>query len=221
MTPELQARWDALTEQQRDTVLDKRREWNVDHDWWDGIYDDFIARMTNVGIEMDNRGIGGKVTQPCVYFSGFSSQGDGACFEGEVKDWRLFIPTLGEKYQPLLAHRLSIDTRRFGCTHTGRYYHSQSVTYFDEFEVSNNYENGTVRWYAQDSLLKSLDALWREFVEDAETKFREHMDQLYSDLEKEYDYQTSDEAVLEALDASDALIEEIDKLQLEEETDES
>ena len=60
--------------------------------WYDQVFDDFEEICGIVGItvlkrtqtcRIDNRNI--TRSQRCIWFSGFASQGDGACFEG---DWR-------------------------------------------------------------------------------------------------------------------------------------
>ena len=63
-------------------------------DWWRELeqmdfepdYADFEAIANILGIEFDAKPIkllgGGTRYQPTIYWSGFSSQGDGACFEG-------------------------------------------------------------------------------------------------------------------------------------------
>jgi hypothetical protein len=57
-----------------ESLIDKYRHINVEHvEWWDSEYDCFKQDMAEVGIEVDN-----------IYFSGFWSQGDGACFEGKI-----------------------------------------------------------------------------------------------------------------------------------------
>ena len=58
-----------------DEAKEKAREWyregGLDYDWWDCTYEDAKQCAKILGIEIDN-----------IYFSGFWSQGAGACFEG-------------------------------------------------------------------------------------------------------------------------------------------
>ena len=66
---------------------DKARAWfreTIDHDWWDSVYDDFeqICPPWRHAATTTVRLMGGGTRQePCIWFSGFSWQGDGACFE--------------------------------------------------------------------------------------------------------------------------------------------
>jgi hypothetical protein len=55
----------------RTELLEKHRDINVHDDWWQPTYDAFADDMRLKGIRVYR-----------MFFSGFSSQGDGACFEG-------------------------------------------------------------------------------------------------------------------------------------------
>jgi len=65
-----------MTQKYSDTFIDSHRHINVDHDWWDGVYEDFHHICKIMGIELDHR-------EPC--FSGFWSQGDGASWTGRYR----------------------------------------------------------------------------------------------------------------------------------------
>jgi hypothetical protein len=55
-----------------------------DWDWHDFIYDDFEEICRIFGIELKTCTVrlmgGGARQKPCIWFSGFYSQGDGACY---------------------------------------------------------------------------------------------------------------------------------------------
>ena len=62
-------------------TIDKYRHINVDGiDWWEYIENEFIESMELVGIDVSK-----------IYFSGFWSQGDGACFDGRIGNTKLFL----------------------------------------------------------------------------------------------------------------------------------
>ena len=72
-----------------DAAKDKARAWfreTIDDDWWDSVYDDFerICPILDVTLATTPVRLMGAGTRqkPCIWFSGFWSQGDGACFEG-------------------------------------------------------------------------------------------------------------------------------------------
>lgn len=205
-------RFDALPEDLKDKILDEHRHWNVEHiDWWDSVYDQFKYAMGEIGIDVDR-----------MYFSGFWSQGDGACFEGSVSDWSKFLTSLG-KACPALITNAEHNGWKFHVTHSGYYYH-ENCTDFSETYYLNHPDNSDasddddwLRWcspYKTDiqnaaflAMLRehNIDDLHAEFAE----AFKDHMRDLYKRLEEEYDYLTSDEAVLDSLEANDQLEEAI------------
>ena len=204
-------RFNNLPARVRDEILDKHRHWNVEHiDWWDGVYEQFGEDMEEIGIEVDN-----------MYFSGFWSQGDGACFEGRVSNWHDFLTSLGYKDAALINH--AADHFRFYVEHRGHYYHENCTSFSSDLCVPDSaddqdfaerygpypWDADCVRTAAWMALLNEYDSskIEDEFIE----AFKDHMRTLYSSLEAEYDHLTSDESVLEALDANDMLEELIDE----------
>ncbi len=208
-------RFNALPARQRDEILDKHRNWNVDHiEWWDDVYDVFKHDMEDVGIEVDK-----------MYFSGFWSQGDGACFEGRVDDWSKFLASVGYTCPALIG--LACNAWRFSVDHSGHYYHENCTSFssdmaspsdycyseLDEFVDAHSPYKTEIQNAAFLTILQGYDydSLYTEFEE----AFKGHMRDLYSRLEVEYDHLTSDESVLESLDANDMLTEIIDELEEE------
>lgn len=82
---------------------EKARSWYRDattnDQWWE--FDDIIACAVRLGIDIDQtqrKSSNGAVWyETTIYFSGFSSQGDGACFEGR---WRWNDKPLKDAPQP-------------------------------------------------------------------------------------------------------------------------
>jgi hypothetical protein len=62
------------------------RELSPHDDWWDAVYEDFEQVCEILGICLKTTPVrlmvGGTQAKPCIWFSGFWSQGDGASFEG-------------------------------------------------------------------------------------------------------------------------------------------
>lgn len=187
----------------KDELIEKHRYWNVKHiDWWDSTYSDFKERMRGIGVEVDR-----------MYFSGFCSQGDGACFEGSVSDWDLFLRSLGYTDKVLIQH--AMDHFSFSVKHSGHYYHENCTSFYADLctpasaadeDFAERY--GPYPWDADDVRTKAWLALLNQYdstkLEDEfEEAFKDHMRTLYRDLEKEYDYLTSDEAVWESLEANE------------------
>lgn len=202
-------RFDALPEDLKDKILDKYRHWNVEHiEWWDGVYDCFKADMDKIGIEVDK-----------MYFSGFWSQGDGACFEGRVYSWEDFLTSLGYTCPALIA--LAETGWRFSVKHRGNYHHENCTRFdaclntldsndaVDDDDFAQTFspyqsEIQTAAWMALIADYKR-DDLEEQFTE----AFKDHMRALYNQLEEEYDHLTSDEEILDSLEANEELEEAI------------
>lgn len=207
-------RFEALSEGDKRIILDRHRDINVDHDWWDCVYSDFTEDMKAVGIAVAH-----------MYFSGFWSQGDGACFDGRVDDWRLFLKSLGYTDELMVQH--FADHASFSVSHSGHYYHENCTRFDAEFYLPDQYVTDEhfleghgfgeeLRDAALSAVLSEYDGceLEGEFTE----AFKGHMRDLYRRLENEYEYLTSDEAVLETLHANGMLDQIIDEYTEEGET---
>jgi hypothetical protein len=188
-----------FTEAQQ-ALIDRYRDINTDHEWWDSIYSNFEERMEAIGIRVVR-----------MYFRGFWSQGDGACFDGWVYDWELFLKSLGITNDVLVE--FACNYWSFSVKHSGHYYHENCVSFFidipnpdgedDEWFIErySPYAVDDFRSVAWLAVLRGFDFFsMEEAFRDA---FKDHMRQLYKDLEEEYDYRTSDEAVWESIVANE------------------
>lgn len=189
-------------------LIEKHWDINLHEDWHECVVDDFKERMCMIGIEVDG-----------VYFSGFSSQGDGAMFEGRVVDWNLFLGEHGYPNDVLAAH--AHNAWSFSVKHRGHYNHENCTEFtFDLPHPDNNWANDRdfIRDHYPGKDKKGFAALaWLTVIrstisQDAEEEFTEvfkdYMRQLYRDLEREHGYLTSAEAVWEAIVANELNIEE-------------
>ena len=131
-----------------DAAKDKARSWYRElgphDDWWDAVYEDFERVCEILGIRLKTTPVrlmgGGTRAKPCILFSGFWSQGDGACFEGywshakgaaaRIRDYAPTDATLHG-----IADRLqAIQRRNFyqlaaEVSHRGRYYHEYTMSW--------------------------------------------------------------------------------------------
>ncbi len=139
---------------------------------------------------------GGDTRQkPCIWFSGFSSQGDGACFEGSYsyrkgasREIRAYAPrderlaAIADKLQQIQRQLFyALEAR---VTHRGRYYHEHSMEISVE-RISDRFQPPTAD--AEDGVSEALRDLARW---------------LYRQLEQEYDHQMSNELVDEGIIAN-------------------
>lgn len=168
--------------------------------WWDSVYEDFLRICAILGIDVTTASQRSAVpsgrTDPCIYFRGFSSQGDGASFEGTYRYARHAAREI-RKYAPhdtelhAIADRLAqIQKQNFyqltaRMTQSGLYYHEYTM----RIDVSRDSPSG------------------QDMTADAENAIidvlRDIARWLYRSLEKEWDYQSSDEAVEDAIRANE------------------
>lgn len=142
--------------------------------WWDGVYEDAKEIGAIIGFHIDD-----------IYFSGFWSQGDGACFTGSLhyakgasKRIREYVPHefelhgIADRWAALQrANFYAISGR---VTQRGHYCHSGCTDFeFDDARHCYGWTNGG-------------------FDEDeAKQIARDFMDWIYARLESEYEYQTA------------------------------
>lgn len=184
-------RWLALSPARRNELLEKHRYHEVDAglEWWGFTYERFREKCLEVGIRVDE-----------MYFSGFSSQGDGACFEGAVVDWT--------KYLPVLEHPEWVEFSDYWgarCSSSGRYSHSGTMQLSSEFPLdrTNPFDEDEdplrfAAWNIQNPNVPTetqLLDLEDEILDDLKSR----ANQLYKDLEAEHDYLTDDDTVVERL----------------------
>lgn len=168
-----------------DDAKEKAREWYregaLDYEWWDGVFESAKTAGACLGITVDN-----------IYFSGFSSQGDGACFVGTYayrKGWRAALRAeFGEAtLEPLEAIGQSLQDAQKRVFYRGT---------ADVRKTSHYYEHeNTVRIECDPDDGELADALT--------DTLRDFMRWIYRELEKEYDWLNSDEQVDEAIEANE------------------
>ncbi|OLP58938.1 antitoxin of toxin-antitoxin stability system [Xaviernesmea oryzae] len=185
------------------SAREKAREWfrqvGFDHEWYEFVYSDFETICTILGITLCAVPIrlfgGGTRTKPGIWFSGFWSQGDGACFEGSyayakraASAIRAHAPRDTELHAIADAlqavQRRNFYQLRAGIRHQDRYYHEYTMA----IAVERDSPNGQAMTAdAEDIVIEALRDLARW---------------LYRRLEDEYEYQTSDAEIDAALEAN-------------------
>ena len=178
-----------LDEEQREKAIEKYRYWNTEYsNWWDDTYETYTKALTALGFEL-----GG------IYFTGFGSQGDGACFTGSWRynpKWRADLDKLeyGDwMRKDLVGFGLALqESKRIEVTisQSGRYYHEYTMQFESEYnwkympDDSDDWEDD---WPDSDE----TDGLYETFRNIAR--------HIYRALRDEYDYLTSDETIAEML----------------------
>jgi hypothetical protein len=199
-------KFDELSESAKDKARDWYRGFDSDFDN-EFVFDDAVRVGALMGIEIATRSVrlygGGFGTSPVIYYSGFSSQGDGACFEGSYRYVKGALKALrkeigseskGDKELLRIATALQAIQRKafYGLTatmsHRGHYYHSgcMAVSVEDRtgYEVGGDFEETIVQ-------------LMRDFA-----------DWIYNQLEAEYWFRQSDAQVDESIRANEYTFDE-------------
>lgn len=187
-----------------DRAKEKARAWyrdgGFDYDWYEFVYEDFERVCDILGVTLATRAVelygGGTRSKPRIWFSGFWSQGDGACFEGRYEyaksaaaKIRSYAPK-DTKLRAIADALQAIQRRNFyqlyaHINHHGHYYHEYCMA----IDVGRNSSN------------------WQDMTADAEEAITEALHDLarwlYRQLEREYEYLASDETVDDTIRAND------------------
>jgi len=174
-----------LSEEAKLKVLEHLADINVDDAfWYEYIFDDAKQIGKILGIEIKD-----------IHFSGFSSQGDGACFIGDyeyskgcVKALKAYAPQDAELYK--IAEGLqAIQRANFYKLHAT--IEKTSHHYSHERTVTIRVMNG-IGDYVSESIENDVAELLRDL-----------MRWIYDTLEKEYEFQTAREQIEGTIEAND------------------
>jgi hypothetical protein len=188
-------RFHELSDKAKARARDHYREQGLHDQWWDFVYEDAVRVAGILGISITEK----SGPSPAIYFSGFSSQGDGASFQGgytpkpgnettegirnecpEDKELHRIADALALlQVSTRVQHGLHVEA---SITTSGSYCHSGTM----------NVDVTYVEWTDGESpdlaVHEELTQLMRDFA-----------DWIYNQLETEYDWLTSDEHIDETL----------------------
>ena len=205
--------FDELSDKAKERAREWYREGNCGDNYWsEVVIDDAAEIATMLGIYLCQTAyetMGGKTKyKPTVYFSGFWSQGDGACFEGtwRAKDvqadkLKAYAPQDKELHRivdGLAELAKEYPDGYFSVKHRGHYSHSGCTSFDVELpnEKEEELDYGSPEW-------KTLQVKLGEDEDTLIQLARDFMDWIYKQLEKEWDYQNSDEQVDDAIKANE------------------
>ncbi len=172
--------FDELSAQAREKAVEHFQEYNsyLDYDWHGDTIDDFKTILELIGYY--------DIT---CYFSGFHSQGDGACFSARFERNKRCLEKV-KSYCPKEEEILNIVEQiqseiplreKYEIKHSGHYYH----------EYCTN-----VYYLGDNNKAEQLDERFLELS-------RKLMGILYESLNDEYDYLNSSESIIEHIKAND------------------
>lgn len=159
-----------------------------------------VAEILGIDIRQTRKTLlgGGHRYEPTVYFSGFWSQGDGACFDGRYSYKKGASKAIREYCPDKELHRIAdalqaAQKKNFyklwaTCKHSGHYYHSGCMA----VDVGHDDDSPCYRSREIGISEDDIRQLMRDFA-----------DWIYKQLENEWEYQNSDEQVTESIRANE------------------
>jgi hypothetical protein len=193
-------KYNELSDAQKSRARDKIRELNAQAQWWDEVYIDAITCAAILGITIGtasgcciNRE--GTWSKASIWFSGFSNQGDGACWEGDYHYVRHAAAEIRQHApQDAVLHAIADDLTALqqkydgkitaDSTHRGHYYHSGCMDITAQIDGN-------------------LDDLDTDVTEEIAPILRRFADWIYRQLEVEDERRNSDEYVEEQIKSND------------------
>lgn len=184
-----------------DSAKEKARNWyregGLDYEWYDYLFEEFTEDMSKEGIDILTHkqtvtlayasGAPSKTFEKHnIYFSGFSSQGDGASFEANVNvaNW-IKAHKLANKYRKLY-NLCRQEGYRIAIRKSSNNYSHHMTMMVDSDASDYPYPDD-----AQDQ--------WGEVVKAVLEDCRNHAKTLYRQLEEEYYYLNSNESVADTI----------------------
>lgn len=173
--------FDELSEEAQERACQQVGDSMTDGTWWyEDTFDLFVEHCKDYGMEVDVKDI---------HFTGFGSQGDGASFVCDNIDTEKLLHTLGIQISDGLEEKVLNYIYEVNIIRTSdKAYHDQTVhveLFIDEYTLEEE-DEGIIQYIHDiaETLEFKLEALKDDLCQ-----------QLYYDLEQEYDYFHSAECV--------------------------
>lgn len=181
------------------SFIDEHRYINVEDRWW--------SESTTEYHQEQLRSFG--LSNIKIQFSGFGSQGDGASFRADVQDMPTFLThiTGREDSWPVWRTFANKGLLRVKIETSGHYCHEYTMNVsidVDRIEFALDYEDDNDPMYhIHKTWDDTIDAELKDFDIELTDWCRSYARQIFRELEDEYDYLVSDEAVIETLVANE------------------
>lgn len=172
------------------------RECCLNYDWYDFVFEDFetICRILGVTLRTSPlKLMGGKTREEArIFFSGFCSQGDGASFEGSFRHARGAARAIRAHAPKDAALHEIADTLQ-----------AVQRRNFYQLHATIRSRGRECHEYAMAIEVERVSPTWQPMTDDAEDTVIEALRDLarwlYRQLEREYEYLSSDEAADEVI----------------------
>jgi hypothetical protein len=208
--------FDELSPEAKKKALEKNRDINIDYTGWEDLtIDDFKEEVKEDGINDLE-----------VTYTGFHSQGDGASFTSNDIDTRKIFNAAGIKSDGAL--NMEVDDERSKGVNKEFYDLLDTMEDIGQLErnrikpeeIRVTVERINSRYYHENTVRANVE-IWDEpdgweeppnFTSELEDKITDYIRglcrKLYRYLEEDYEYQTSDEAVQETIEANNYKFDE-------------
>jgi len=183
-----------LDKEAKGKALTTYRDLNVNFDWWDDEFEDFIELCSYMGIT---------VIKDKIYFRGFYSQGDGSCFTANVdilklitavanQSWKDYAPMQEFPFFATNTDRRVLQLLEKGILPNepqiiGRHRQYGVVVDLGVYVINENRQH--------DNVFAQLDKLeeWLHNIAEVLNRY------LYNTLEKQYEFLSSENAIKESI----------------------
>lgn len=177
-------KYNELSDEAKQVALEHHSNNAADYEWDECIKADWVEKLESLGIYTDVKSI-------C--WTGFWSQGDGASFTGSInlKEFLEAHPDIKNNSRALYITTIPFNGE------------AQCDWYIDLIKSSSHYSHErTVGIDVSDMSCtltgeSEMESLWVDAEEDILEQCRDYMKEIYRELENEYDYITSQEALIE------------------------
>jgi len=177
-----------LPENIKQVVLEQNRYINTEYiEWYDSDFEYWTDKLQGLGYE-----------NPKINFSGFCSQGDGASFtcDIDIKKW-IEQNSYDENNTLILRWWDEIELSCSIYRSNNHYCHKNTVSLEWDFYGYDLYKKPLFPFSKR--VYCKIENLLEELTDGMLECARNEMIKIYHDLEKEYDYLTSDECIIETL----------------------
>ncbi|MBW7891579.1 MAG: hypothetical protein H3C48_11260 [Chitinophagaceae bacterium] len=188
-----------LDDTAKNTALDKMRHTNLDYGWWDFVYDDFKTIAEFVGIAVD--------LNKC-YFSGFYHQGQGSSFTASVdikkllqgvqtKAWKEHAPDAKLNFPAMDIDKRILDLIQRDIIDTWAQVKPTNREIAITVSIDFNFSYNRCKNY------NCIEDELSRLEEDIAEVCKELNHFLFASLQREYEYQCSDIAVAQTIEANE------------------
>lgn len=162
--------FDELSEKAQQKAIKELYDINVDHKWYDSTFDQLKSELSERGFDNAE-----------IHFSGFWSQGDGACFDADIS-----------------LEKFCSDKRILAIAKEYCHFHIAKNSF------ANHYSHQRTRYVEYNAVGKAnIDNALSELSKVIESQRLSLSHEIYRALEKEYDHLTSKEAIIETINANE------------------